>query len=604
MNWIRRRIHETGKKMAGGQGRSLRPAALFLAAAAVVLAAGGLLAQNATVPGKISTPYPTVTNLAVEWLIKGDDNLNATVAVEYRMDGESVWHPGMPLRRIPADKSRGTNPIFLWENKFSGSVFDLKPGTGYEIRLKLKDPDGGAADTTVRVSTRPIPRAAADGTVKKVNADTFEEAAALAQPGDILLLTPGFYGEYRATRDGKPGRPIVIRSDKADPLVNSTFEKMDLSGRKNLIIEGVTVTGSVELLGAEDIAVRRCTVNAQYGIIAKSTPGAKNCYIADNTVTYVMPWTKLAMGCCMTYGGAACVGEGIEMTGPGNVICHNRVKGYRDCISTMEDLWVYDQRCIDIYNNDISVGDDDGVEADFAQGNCRIMRNRLTNCGMGLSSQPGLGGPTYFIRNVMYNIIYNPFKLSRGTKGDVVLHNTVIKVGDGWHVSHNPSLAYFRNNLMLGGTGGGTYGRFPAGDGLAINFARVEKGCDMDYDGVGTVGTPFAGLLGKVRFSSLEELRRLTPEKHAVQVDLGVFAAKVDFPDPPVPERQPADLRLKPGSAAVDAGVAIPNINDSFSGKAPDLGAYELGAEPTLYGPRPEGQDEETMWLESHKSGN
>jgi len=48
------------------------------------------------------------------------------------------------------------------------------------------------------------------------------------------------------------------------------------------------------------------------------------------------------------------------------------------------------------------------------------------------------------------------------------------------------------------------------------------------------------------------------------------------------------DLRLKEGSAAVDAGEVLPNINDGFAGKVPDLGAYELGADLPPYGPRPE----------------
>ena len=47
------------------------------------------------------------------------------------------------------------------------------------------------------------------------------------------------------------------------------------------------------------------------------------------------------------------------------------------------------------------------------------------------------------------------------------------------------------------------------------------------------------------------------------------------------------DFRLKPGSAAVDAGVVIPNVTDGYTGKAPDLGAYEVGAPLPQYGPRP-----------------
>jgi hypothetical protein len=47
------------------------------------------------------------------------------------------------------------------------------------------------------------------------------------------------------------------------------------------------------------------------------------------------------------------------------------------------------------------------------------------------------------------------------------------------------------------------------------------------------------------------------------------------------------DFRLKPNSAAVDHGVILPNITDGFSGKAPDLGAFEVGQAPPHYGPRP-----------------
>ena len=571
----------------------------------IVLVSGFYLpgfALDATIPGEVTTPYPTITNLAVEWLIKGDDNLNAMVTVEYRMAGKKTWHKAMPLRRIPAGKSVDARRQFLWRNKLSGSIFDLKPGTDYEIMLKLEDPDGGKAEKVVRAKTRPVPRPAPNAVVKSVYPFTLKDSALTAMPGDILLLAPGYYGDFTLLRDGEPGKPIVIRSDGSHDVINSTFDGISLQHRKHVILEGLTVNGSVNLAGAQEVAVRRCTVNAKYGIIAKSSPGAKNCYIADNVVTYVMPWIGLGMGCCLDYGGAACVGEGIQITGPGNVICYNRVKGYRDCISFMEDLPVYDQRCIDVYNNDVYVGADDGIEADFGMGNCRVLRNRLTNCFIPLSSQPGLGGPTYFIRNVMYNVINCTYKLSRTSKGDVVLHNTVVKVGDGFMVAHNPSFALFRNNLMIGGAGGdvagGKFGRFGSGPGLAVYFPRANSTCDMDYDGVGTQGTPFKAEVGGLTMESFEEFTRLTTEKHAVLVDMKVFNKAVEFPDPAIPEREPADLRLKAGSAAVDAGVYIPGVNDGFSGSAPDLGAYELGQEIPHYGPRPPGVDEETTWRE------
>ena len=46
------------------------------------------------------------------------------------------------------------------------------------------------------------------------------------------------------------------------------------------------------------------------------------------------------------------------------------------------------------------------------------------------------------------------------------------------------------------------------------------------------------------------------------------------------------DFRLKPGSAAVDKGVAMPNVTDGFTGQAPDLGALEIDQPAPIYGPR------------------
>ena len=72
-------------------------------------------------------------------------------------------------------------------------------------------------------------------------------------------------------------------------------------------------------------------------------------------------------------------------------------------------------------------------------------------------------------------------------------------------------------------------------------------------------------------------------------IDYDVFrnAPQPDFSDPtrPVdPERM--DLRLRADSAAIDAGIELPGINDGYPGRAPDLGAYELGVDPPHYGPR------------------
>ena len=69
----------------------------------------------------------------------------------------------------------------------------------------------------------------------------------------------------------------------------------------------------------------------------------------------------------------------------------------------------------------------------------------------------------------------------------------------------------------------------------------------------------------------------------------GLFGSGLAPPADPKREYETTvnDLRLAAGTAAVDAGVPLPGINDGYRGRAPDLGAYELGADLPHYGPRP-----------------
>ena len=69
-------------------------------------------AADSTTPGEISTPFPTITHLAVEWQIEGDDDLDATCEMKFRQVGANEWQSGMPLRRVPAGSSQKTSQPF------------------------------------------------------------------------------------------------------------------------------------------------------------------------------------------------------------------------------------------------------------------------------------------------------------------------------------------------------------------------------------------------------------------------------------------------------------------------------------------------------------
>lgn len=558
---------------------------LPLVVATLVAALATLAAADATAPGTITAPNPTTCGISLAWPFSGDDDGDARVTVRYRQTGGS-WKVGMPLFRTPAGSTQGV----AWGNRHLGSLFDLQPATSYEIELDLRDPDGGSVVRTLTVATRAIPAAMAGAPVRMVTPANLAARLASASAGEVLELAAGTYPGFTVAVNGSAEQPIVIRS-AAGAVIDGQIEMI---GRRYVHLDGLTVNGRIRVNSSLGIAVVRCTINARAdrgagdGVVGYLR--CENAYIADNTVTGTTTWAASSLGV-----SGDNLGEGLCLTGPGHVIRNNRVRGFRDGISLMEYAEAVDQYAIDIVENDISECADDGIEADFTAGNCRVMRNRLTNCFMGISSQPGLGGPLYVVRNVLYNVVFEAFKLHNATYGDVLLHNTVVKAGDAFSVFSGATIARTtsRNNLFIGGPGG-TFGSYDIGSGRVMSLTDLAvASASLDYDGFGSTTGAFQARFGpSVTVSSLAQLRSQTSEVHAVQVDLRAFAATIAVPAAPMTAYAAPDLRLAPGGGAIDRGQQVTGINDGFAGSAPDLGAYEAGAAVPPYGVRsPENTD-------------
>lgn len=237
---------------------------------------------------------------------------------------------------------------------------------------------------------------------------------------------------------------------------------------------------------------------------------------------------------------------------------------------------------------------DDFIEADSSTHNIRVYNNRGINAAQqGLSAQPIFGGPAYFIRNIVYNIPAGSFfKFNKHPSGILIFHNTLI---GQWG---NPPFSniHCRNNLFVGtddpnrplfrNTSYTSYCSFDyngwrpnTGDKSQFTWKQAREG--HDYELKDTAGGSW---------DTLEEFSRATGfEKHGVLVDFDSFR-NVPMPDHSKPEKvyfaKQFDFRLAPVSPAIDAGCILPNINDGFTGKAPDLGALEFGIEDVVYGPR------------------
>jgi hypothetical protein len=154
--------------------------------------------------------------------------------------------------------------------------------------------------------------------------------------------------------------------------------------------------------------------------------------------------------------------------------------------------------------------------------------------------------------------------------------------------------AHWRNNLMLG------QGVAPA----IFNVNTSTSYSSSDYNGFRPnpgaatafqwrVGPPAApGAAAAPGFATLADYVQATrQDQNSITLDYDVFVyvPKLDR-DPRTVQRlydfKDLDFRLRPGAAAIDRGVELANINDGFTGKAPDLGALEAGQPLPTYGPR------------------
>jgi hypothetical protein len=126
------------------------------------------------------------------------------------------------------------------------------------------------------------------------------------------------------------------------------------------------------------------------------------------------------------------------------------------------------------------------------------------------------------------------------------------------------------------------YNGFAINSGAENSFAWSAPAASAD----------FVGARNPQRFKTLQEYSASTQQdRHSIVIDYDVFnnvsrpnANKIDALYKP----DDFDLRLSEHSLAIDAGELLFNVNDDYSGKAPDLGAYERGAPTTRYGPRAE----------------
>jgi len=466
----------------------------------------------------------------------------------------------------------------------------------------------------------------------------------------INATTP-FEGTYYLTASGTPERPIVIKAAGDGDVIfdgNGNFNLFNVKAANYNYFEGLTIrntdiaiwAGTQFIAGSKGLTVKRCRFeNINLGIFTNYS-GSSDFYIADNYFigrddpNRLIGWTGNFWAQFDGVDGQKfppilASYTAVRLYGPGHVVAYNYVANFHDGIDIEtygnpdgshaldgphyppKEYWDRRPVAIDYYNNYMTNFHDNAFEIDGSMHNVRVMRNLMLNSASHpFCNQPAIGGPIYWIRNIAYHAPGGSTRMTNGAAGVLLYNNTILTET----AAGSSANVHWRNNLMLGENSApaifsvNTFTNYSSSD---YNGYRLNPGAEfsfqwnsppfqipVDYTELLQSGQGRGGQSGTRlevrRFRTLAEYSRAThQDEHSVLVDYDIFAnvPKLDAQDlkrvQALYKGEDLDFRLKPGSAAVDRGVVLPNVTDGFSGKAPDLGALEVGQQPPHYGPRP-----------------
>ncbi len=611
--------------------------------------------MNITKSDEFIVEPATLICAGFEWIIYGDENRNSSVSVSYRKLGESDWKEALPLLRIGGEiiYGHGQRWVYTTPNMFAGSIFNLEPGTPYECKFILQDPDGveGIDTHKVVVKTRLEPVPYVNGEVYHVYPPGYEgekEQPAFTglneayygggnlgdwwlvpeprvMPGDIILIHAGiykgdrldyvdplalnFHGAYVLTQKGTPEKPITIKAAGDGEVIfdgDGAYRLFDIMAADYHYFEGLTIrnvdiafyAGLKRVMGCSGLTVKNCRIeDAGIGIMTHYA-GSKDFYIADNTMIGKHDPDTLVGWYGLEHPSPLTSYFGVKVYGEGHVICYNKISYFHDaiCVDTHGLPEGPDKKCtsIDIYRNDIFNMSDDFIESDGGMHNIRIFENRGFNAyHAGLSAQPLFGGPVYFIRNILYHIPSVSLKFMIRPAGILAYHNTFCAETGIYAFSNG----HFRNNLFLGhdderpAFSGTTFTSYTT---LDYNGYRNKKNKGPAYQWAYPESEELnhadKSELPVFKFKDLSQFSEKTGyEIHGIETDYTIFE-HVPIPDARkrghVYPLDGYDFRLRNSANVIDKGCRLPNINDQFSGSAPDLGALEKDQSEFHYGPR------------------
>jgi hypothetical protein len=454
-------------------------------------------------------------------------------------------------------------------------------------------------------------------------------------------------GTYYLTADGTAEMPIAIKAAGDGAVVfdgDGAFALFDVRAADYTYFEGLTFrnaemaihAGTQFIAGAKGLTVKRSRFENVGAGVFSNFAGSSQFYIADNTFlgrndpNHLIGWagdmwTKFNGVNGQVFPPKMASYVAVKLYGPGHVVAYNYIADFHDGINIetygnpdgsvasgpgiiegphypTREYWDRRPVAIDFYNNYITSSHDNPIETDGGMHNIRVLRNMFINhASHAFCNQPSLGGPVYWIRNIAYHLPAGSTRLTNGSAGVLFYNNTILSETQAAAASN----VHWRNNLMLGENSApailnvttmtsytsSDYNAFRPNPGAkaAFQWTAPPAGVRADFTSPGHTAA-----LQTRTFMSLAEYSAATgQDRNSLIVDYDIFVnvPRLDAQDAATVQKiykaEQFDFRLKPNAAPVDKGVVLPNVTDGFSGRAPDIGALEVGKPVPHYGPRP-----------------
>jgi hypothetical protein len=538
-----------------------------------------------------STPEQIGLYLPVTGTVAADSR----ATVRYKRVVDPDWRVAHPLFRIrPAEVTPGAPEMPV--DSFAGTIFDLTPGTSYDVEITLAEPGQPAKTLWTVVTTRALPPAAPAATVTAKPTDDLQAKFAALKPGDVLELADGTYdasGLFLAS-SGTEAQRIYIRGTSRGGVIlrSPTGNVLQIQVASHVVIENLTLEGSGVDSGTdssshgvsfwnggaaqEDVTLRDLDINGvDMGIVASGT--VRGVLVYNSALHGNNVWTKAFIETNLTWND-----DGIRLPGEGNCAFENTLHGFGDSLAVIDGVH---SAAVYFYRNRITMTGDDAFEADYGTRNLALYDNYITNSSTFLSLDPLWGGPLYCFRNVSINALRGPFKLNNTNTGFLVYNNTIVRTegttGWGWVQFNNGALRSwsYRNNILIYRGSGNLLAVESTGND-PIDFTNNAWYPDKAVWWT-TTGGSFANLAAaRAGVPATSPLFGTSTSRHEGDVITvsDPFTSPITLgPDHLTEVGATAPPALSPGVSAKNAGAEIPNITDGHAGAAPDMGAIIEG---------------------------